>query len=260
MSQTSSIDISAIDISAIDIDRIVRDVLASLATANASPTLLTQSALATSLSTAQVSASTVAPSAPASTATHLSSAVLSLDSLRTLAKNTTQITVDLKTLVTPAAKDWLREKGIAWSRASSNQSSATSPTQGEKKLTVSLAKPLFVTGSVLWLRNLEKQLCPKGTLVDQVQVDDAATLRSVAQAIRSGSPSAVAIVKAPHSTLWQAARDEALRPVIVSQWSDLTDVLREVPTNLLIVPATRWNTAGAANIARKFMEHIQANR
>jgi len=97
-------------------------------------------------------------------------------------------------------------------------------------------------------------------LVDQVQIDDAAAVRSVAQAIRAGSKSAIAIVKAPHSTLWQAARDEALRPALVSQWSDLAEVLREVPTNMLIVPATRWNIAGSANIARKFLEFIQAKR
>lgn len=91
-------------------------------------------------------------------------------------------------------------------------------------------------------------------------MDDAATVRSVAQAIRGGVGSTIAIVKAPHATLWQAARDEALRPAIISQWSDLAEVLREVPTNMLIVPSTRWNIAGTANIARKFLEHIQANR
>jgi len=47
---------------------------------------------------------------------------------------------------------------------------------------------------------------------------------------------------------------------LISQWSDLAEVFREVPTNMLIVPATRWNIAGSANIARKFQEHIQANR
>jgi hypothetical protein len=118
----------------------------------------------------------------------------------------------------------------------------------------------LVTGSVLWLRTLEKQLCPKSSQIDQVQLDDASSLRAVAQAIRNGTPAAIAVVKAPHATLWQAARDEALRPSIVSQWSDLTEVLQEVPTNLLILSASRWNTAGTANIARKFIDHLRANR
>jgi hypothetical protein len=91
-----------------------------------------------------------------------------------------------------------------------------------------------------------------------VHADDAAAMRSVARAIRSGNPTAMAIVSAPHSALWQAARDDALRPAIVSQWSDLPDVLREVPTNVLIVPSKRWNIAGVANIARHFLDHSRS--
>jgi hypothetical protein len=199
-----------------------------------------------------------------SSGVHLNVPVLSLDSLRSLSKDTQAITVPASTLVTPAAKDFLKEKGIAWARANSVAAPTHQTTAGvassEKKTEVSPTKRLFVTGSVLWLRNLEKQLCPKANLVDQVQIDDAAAVRAVAQAIRGGASSAIAIVKAPHSTLWQAARDEALRPAMISQWSDLAEVFREVPTNMLIVPANRWNIAGSANIARKFQEHIQSSR
>jgi hypothetical protein len=181
-------------------------------------------------------------------------------------------------LVTPAAKDWLKEKGIGWTRivptasspvtgkspAPSNPSglsTSVAPSEIFQKNTMETeTQRVLVTGSVLWLRTLEKQLCPKSSQIDQVQFDDAASLRAVSQAIRNGAPAAIAVVKAPHATLWQAARDEALRPSIVSQWSDLAEVLREVPTNLLILSASRWNTAGTANIARKFIEHIRANR
>lgn len=196
--------------------------------------------------------------------THVSATVLSLDVLRSLPKDIKQISVGENTLVTPAAKDYLKEKGIAWTKTTA-QTPVAGNTSGivvsdSKNIDVSSSKRLFVTGSVLWLRNLEKQLCPKATLVDQIQMDDASAIRSVAQAIRNGASNAVAIVKAPHATLWQAARDEALRPAIISQWSDLEEVFREVPTNLLIVPALRWNIAGSANITRKFLDHLKANR
>jgi hypothetical protein len=211
-------------------------------------------------------------------AMHLNAPVLSLDSLRSVPSGTKQITVSSTALVTPAAKDWLKEKGIGWTRIAPT---ASSPVTGKSPapsnpsgLSTSVAsseilqkndletepKRVLVTGSVLWLRTLEKQLCPKSSQIDQVQFDDAASLRAVSQAIRNGAPAAIAVVKAPHATLWQAARDEALRPSIISQWSDLAEVLREVPTNLLILSASRWNTAGTANIARKFIEHIRANR
>jgi hypothetical protein len=211
-------------------------------------------------------------------AMHLNVPVLSLDSLRSVPSGTKQITVLSTALVTPAAKDWLKEKGIGWTRIAPT---ASSPVTGkspvpsnpsgpspsvasseilQKNTMEAEPKRVLVTGSVLWLRTLEKQLCPKSSQIDQVQFDDAASLRAVSQAIRNGVPAAIAVVKAPHATLWQAARDEALRPSIVSQWSDLGEVLREVPTNLLILSASRWNTAGTANIVRKFIEHIRANR
>ena len=274
---------SKLDLSSIDIERIVREVLASVlpampaATANPSANPSAASSARTS-PTAIVKSNAAEPRPQSIDAMHLNAPVLSLDSLRSVPSGTKQITVSSTALVTPAAKDWLKEKGIGWTRmvptasslgtgkspvASNPSGLSTSVASSEilqKNTMETETKRVLVTGSVLWLRTLEKQLCPKSSQIDQVQFDDAASLRAVAQAIRNGAPAAIAVVKAPHATLWQAARDEALRPSIVSQWSDLTEVLQEVPTNLLILPASRWNTAGTANIARKFIDHIRAHR
>jgi hypothetical protein len=280
MSQSAN---SKLELSSIDIERIVREVLASVMPAipapSASPSANPSAASSATTSPVAMVKSYAVETIPQSIdAMHLNVSVLSLDSLRSVPSGTKQITVSSTALVTPAAKDWLREKGIGWTRiiptASSpdtGRSSALSNPSGpstsvasseflQKNSMETPPKRVLVTGSVLWLRTLEKQLCPKSSQIDQVQLDDASSLRAVAQAIRNGTPAAIAVVKAPHATLWQAARDEALRPSIVSQWSDLTEVLQEVPTNLLILSASRWNTAGTANIARKFIDHLRANR
>ena len=274
---------SKLDLSSIDIERIVREVLASVLPAmpapSANPSANPSAASSAPTSPPAIVKSNAAQPRPQSIdAMHLNAPVLSLDSLRSVPSGTKQITVSSTALVTPAAKDWLKEKGIGWTRmvptasspgtgkspvASNPSGLSTSVASSEnlqKNTMETESKRVLVTGSVLWLRTLEKQLCPKSSQIDQVQFDDAASLRAVAQAIRNGAPAAIAVVKAPHATLWQAARDEALRPSIVSQWSDLTEVLQEVPTNLLILPASRWNVAGTANIARKFIDHIRANR
>ena len=274
---------SKLDLSSIDIERIVREVLASVLPAMPAPSanFSANPSAASSAPTsppAIVKSNAAEPRPQSIDAMHLNAPVLSLDSLRSVPSGTKQITVSSTALVTPAAKDWLKEKGIGWTRmvptvsslgtgkspvASNPSGLSTSVASGEnlqKNIMETESKRVLVTGSVLWLRTLEKQLCPKSSQIDQVQFDDAASLRAVAQAIRNGAPAAIAVVKAPHATLWQAARDEALRPSIVSQWSDLTEVLQEVPTNLLILPASRWNTAGTANIARKFIDHIRAHR
>ena len=278
---------SKLDLSSIDIERIVREVLASVLPAmpasGASPSVASiattsRTTSAATITTASGKSNAAEPMPQSIEAMHLNTPVLSLDSLRSVPSGTKQITVLSTALVTPAAKDWLKEKGIGWTRIAPT---ASSPVTGkspvpsnpsgpspsvasseflQKNNMETESKRVLVTGSVLWLRTLEKQLCPKSSQIDQVQFDDAASLRAVSQAIRNGAPAAIAVVKAPHATLWQAARDEALRPSIVSQWSDLAEVLREVPTNLLILSASRWNTAGTANIARKFIEHIRANR
>ena len=274
---------SKLDLSSIDIERIVREVLASVLPAmpapSANPSANPSAASSAPTSpTAIVKSNAAQPRPQSIDAMHLNAPVLSLDSLRSVPSGTKQITVSSTALVTPAAKDWLKEKGIGWTRmvptasspgtgkspvASNPSGLSTSVASSEnlqKNTMETESKRVLVTGSVLWLRTLEKQLCPKSSQIDQVQFDDAASLRAVAQAIRNGAPAAIAVVKAPHATLWQAARDEALRPSIVSQWSDLTEVLQEVPTNLLILPASRWNVAGTANIARKFIDHIRAHR
>ena len=270
---------SKLDLSSIDIERIVREVLASVLPAMPAPSANPSAASSAPTSpTAIVKSNAVEPRPQSIDSMHMNAPVLSLDSLRSVPSGTKQITVSSTALVTPAAKDWLKEKGIGWTRmvptasspgtgkspvASNPSGLSTSVASSEnlqKNTMETESKRVLVTGSVLWLRTLEKQLCPKSSRIDQVQFDDAASLRAVAQAIRNGAPAAIAVVKAPHATLWQAARDEALRPSIVSQWSDLTEVLQEVPTNLLILPASRWNTAGTANIARKFIDHIRANR
>ena len=274
---------SKLDLSSIDIERIVREVLASVLPAmpapSANPSANPSAASSAPTSpTAIVKSNAAEPRPQSIDSMHLNAPVLSLDSLRSVPSGTKQITVSSTALVTPAAKDWLKEKGIGWTRmvptasslgtgkspvASNPSGLSTSVASSEilqKNTMETETKRVLVTGSVLWLRTLEKQLCPKSSQIDQVQFDDAASLRAVAQAIRNGAPAAIAVVKAPHATLWQAARDEALRPSIVSQWSDLTEVLQEVPTNLLILPASRWNVAGTANIARKFIDHIRANR
>ena len=278
------------------IERIVREVLAALSTnelskvathTNPTPVIQASTPRPSTIQSATpqtANTQTVHTQAtPASSASEqvytISDAVVSVQSLTRIPAGIKQLRIARNALVTPAAKDWLHEKRIAWSKENSTPSVVTkNPTskglfasiatpvdlstqlnsQAPKSSVESATPPVFVTGSVLWLRSLEKQLCPKQTKLDVMQSDDAAAMRAVASAIRAGSRGAVAIVQAPHSALWQAARDESLRPALVSQWGDLEDVFREVPTNVLIIPAKRWNIPGVCNVVRKFAEQIKA--
>ncbi|MEI8212405.1 MAG: hypothetical protein WCI02_09670 [Planctomycetota bacterium] len=234
-----------------EIERIVREVL--------------QTILSSQGSALGSAPAVVAAAIPASFT--IAESVVSLESLRALPKEVRHISIGPNAILTPAVRDWCRERSIAIERspvAAAKQIAAPeSAPHGnlateEMKSEAIRPQRLFVSGSALWLKSLEKQLCPKQTRVSELQGDDAGTIRSVAVAIRQGFAGAIAIVSAPHAALWQAARDDALRPVVLSQWSDLADALREVPTNVLIVPAQRWNISGTANIARHYVDYLRS--
>lgn len=267
-----------------DIERIVREVLRSVVNGDNAVDSVPSSQTTVSASLPVASSLRLSEESSRRKVFAIASAVVSVESLRSVPEGTKQLEIGTKALVTPAAKDWCRERSVVVSRCShldtardslkqivapkrnasataTNAIAATSVTSDslvQSDATPSHPAKLFVSGSVLWLRSLEKQLCPKQTRIAELQHDDAGVIRSVATALRQGHAAAVAIVESPYSALWQAARDEALRPVLISQWSDLADGLREVPTNVLIVPAKRWNIAGTANITRHFLEHIRS--
>lgn len=230
-----------------EIERIVREVLSSMA---ASPL-----ASATADSNQTIA---IAPSSSVS----LRESVIGLEALRGVPSGITAIQVSSKAVVTPAARDWLRDRGVAITRGGENAakpsvaatSTVVAPQANPSGATV--LPRLFIAGAVDWLPGLSKQLCSKQTKVAERVADDASVVRAIAVAIRSGHRSGLALVDAPYSALWQSARDDLLRPAVVSQWSDLVEIFREVPVNMLIVPSKRWGIAGAANIARRFLVHV----
>lgn len=243
------------NISASDVERMVREALAAMMQA--------PSGEATRL----LSASTTRSEGPRPSDASdwiCSDAVIGLESLRAVPKNTTSIRIRKDAVVTPAAKDWMRERRVLFVRNGElpRQSPSTiqgspSDIQATQKLSESVPTPqrLLIAGVADWLPGLAKQLCTRQTKVESRQADDTSSIRAIASALRAGHRSAMAIVESPHAALWQMARDDAMRPAVVSHWMDLNDVLREVPANVLILSVRRWNVAGAANVARRFLEH-----
>ncbi len=65
-------------------------------------------------------------------------------------------------------------------------------------------------------------------MVEVPSVDDSAALRSVAVGLRQAFRGAVIVGQSAHAIAWQAGRDDRLRPVVVTEWSELGETLREV--------------------------------
>jgi hypothetical protein len=154
-------------------------------------------------------------------------------------------------VITPAVRDLCREAKVTIVRG----------TQQTTKSSSSSSKPqrLIVAGSTNSIASIAKQLCPRQANVLEASADDTSALSNIANGLRNGHQAGVLVAKSPFSACWQAARDEKLRPVVVGQWSDLAIAVKEVPTNLLILGADRWNVPSACNAARFLFEHLKRN-
>ncbi|MCU0717027.1 MAG: hypothetical protein MUD03_12955 [Pirellula sp.] len=210
--------------------------------------------------TGSVAASPVATtSTPVPSTLLLADSVISTETLRGRLAGINTLQVSDRAIVTPAVKDLCREKKIAIERAGAavlstgNQASSSSPAA------TPLARPqrLVVAGTSPWMSAIQKQLCPKQAKVLEKSMDDATALRSIQESLANGHQAGVLWVESAFATGWQAARIEALRPVVVTQWSEVPRALREVPLNLLIIPTHGWSIPAVCNAARTLFEHLK---
>jgi hypothetical protein len=248
--------------SSAEIETIVRRVLATL-TATAAPS------------------SEVPVSSDSNTATlRLSERVISIQTIKDKLSNHQVLEYGRMSVVTPAAKDYCRERKITLVRSDiasgsigrsvqATGSPATSvqalvnssASAGQTIEAKSETRPqrLLVTGSTTWMDAVAKQLCSRQSKVEKSFADDASAMRRIADGLREGHQAGVAIVDSPHAACWQAARDDRLRPAVVANWMELGDVLREVPVNVLILSSKTWNCPSVCNGARRFFEHLKNN-
>ena len=173
--------------------------------------------------------------------------IISIDSLKSAPKEIKSIRVGRKAIVTPAATDWLKERGINLIR---NELSLPQ----SNKLT-----PLYVAGTPKWIAQLPKQVCPKQATIAPPSVDDSAAIFDTKGEVRKGRRLVVLVAEFAHATCWQAARDESLRPVVVSDWKTLQTILDEVPANLLILPSQAWPLHATANAIRRIYSLLAAS-
>lgn len=188
----------------------------------------------------------------------LTDQVISLQSLKNRLAGIQVLEVARAAVLTPAAKDYCRELRVELVRVEPVRG-AIGEKSSMNSSPIALARPqrLVVAGSANYITSISKQLCSKQAAVIEKSADDATAMRTIAEKLRSGHQAGVAIVESPHAACWQAARDDRLRPAVIARWSDLDDVLREVPVNILVLSSKSWNIPSACNVARRFFQHLQ---
>ena len=202
------------------------------------------------------SATTLVGVVPQPTTLSLFDSVISLQSLKGQLIGIQVLEIEPSAVLTPSAQDYCKEGKIEVVRGQAIERKKGDGVETSKRV-ASCSQRLLVAGVPAWMPSIAKQLCAKQTNVCDKSSDDSTALRTIADGLRAGHRAGVAIVNAPHATCWQAARDDRLRPAVVSSWSELNDVLREVPVNVLILSAKTWNVPSACNAARRFFQHLQ---
>ena len=175
-----------------------------------------------------------------------------MQSLKDRIRGMQVLEISKSAVLTPAARDYCRELQVNVVRGSASKATSDTVTPKTARL-----QRLLVVGTPVWMPAIAKQLCNQQAHVGEVISDDASVLRSVADGLRAGHQAAVAIVQSPYAVCWQAARDDRLRPAVVPNWSELNEVLNQVPVNLLILSSQSWNVPAVCNGARRFFQHLQ---
>lgn len=195
------------------------------------------------------------PPVPQASTLSLSDRVVSLQSLKNRLLDIQVLEIEKSAVLTPAARDYCKELKVEIVRGHSIASNKSETVKAGDSVSTNLQR-LLVAGTPSWLPSIAKQLCAKQANVVKASTDDTTALRTIADGLRAGHQAGIAIVSAPHATCWQAARDDRLRPAVVSSWPELEQVLREVPVNVLILSAKTWNVPSACNAARRFFQHL----
>jgi hypothetical protein len=207
--------------------------------------------------------------------------LITLASIPTNLEDISELRIGKKSVVTPSVRDLLKSKNIHVLRGEPSllsgpemladfvSSSSTSSfvksasTSGSASILLgepqAAIQPIIVAGQSSWYSGLKRPLCPKATKLSDASIDDASALRTISAGLRNGHKAGVLVAASAHNLCWQAARDEKLRPVVVSDWSELNAILTEVPTNLLILAQNRWNVPSASNVIRAFSKHLRSH-
>lgn len=152
-----------------------------------------------------------------------------------------QIQFGPKSVVTPAARDWLRSKQIESVRDAASRRS------------MGLGDPaVLVAGSTSHWRQIADRICPRQARRLADQAGDDAMLREVRSELLQGKQKiAILWPTHPHALCWQAARDAQMRPAVLSDPMSIDRLLQEVPANLLMIDGFGWTPHQSLLAVRK---------
>lgn len=253
----------------IDVDRVVREVLARLAAApsekgscgcqgegaakhgNSSSNLSSDGAAHGGCRCAEKSSSRVAsadaavPPQIAAQQLILSGNVLTVRDLEGRLSGVRTVQVALKTIVTPAAADLLREAGVTLLRGAA-ANAAGSATPASHRLLLATAQTKYCTDALtkdLRRAGVDVTRIPRGSLAEAVS--------AVAAQVSAERLSALVVSDEPYAAACLANRRAAVRAAVVQTADDARRAIAAIGANVLVVDPRRCGAAELRRVARE---------
>jgi len=193
------------NVSAAEIERLVREVLAQLAP-------------------------TTAPPAPGATELWLEQSVVSVQDLEGRLAQVQQIVVPAKAIITPAARDVLRERGIDVRRASEM---VTKPSQ-QRTMLLGVAATRFDPTAVI------TQLRRRGVQTEQIARTGLKTVvAELAEEATKGGRRVWLLTEATHEAVCLANRTAGVWAAAAQHRGELADARKAIELNFLITNPTK---------------------
>jgi hypothetical protein len=171
----------------------------------------------------------------------ISDNVVSAKSLEGKLTNIQKVVVSARAVITPSARDLLRDKNVSITRAL--KTSSTSPTQ----LILGTAGVKLDTSALL------RALAARGSAAEQLPaVGLAQVTHELADAVAKGGKLAVLLTNNVTAAVCLANRHSGVRAATATNRGEVNEVIRAVGCNLLVIDATRRQGAESQRIVEVF--------
>ena len=231
------------------IDEIVNSVLAQLQPAPAmSPAPEEVATLAPAGHVAQAAAPAIA------TPVEVSAAVITADLLAKQVAGVREIRIGEKSILTPAAADWLKAKRISWTRGRSRAASTDSSPGSARWCLIQQSVAPVVSGVKDWL--LKQSAGWRAELSGTVGEAVEQAVGLVAKAEVKG---VVIITEAPEVAACRASRNGSIRAAVVAGRSSWTSIRSQLSPNIVCVRPSGLAFMELRNLLKDIGESSPAN-
>jgi hypothetical protein len=161
--------------------------------------------------------------------------LVTLETLRDVGYRNCTVRVESKAVITPAAQDELRQRGLTIVRACGPHGSAQSPV-------------VFFVGNAVQRQAVESLNMPSVSV--EIMPSQTAIASKVAAVLRTVGARAVCITDQPFATAQELMQNSSVRPATVRDAVEAAEAIQQADTNAFIIRQELWSSTSPTQIVR----------